>query len=154
MYTVTQILSSAGVKFGKYAASPAAGGVFLTDGNQLIGTYADLKRFQRSSPPYLGWEVHHIVEAQDLERLGVRQLAPPYEQQICVLLPERAHTGRINSLLRNQNPIGVRVSPAELLRAYRDAYSLIGDYCGGGERPIRKELVAIASAVFRAVGVS
>jgi len=153
MYSVMQILSSTGVKFEKYATSPAFG-VFLTKGNQLVGTYADLRRFQRSNPPYAGWEVHHIVEAQDLERLGVKQLAPPYEQQICVLLPKTAHTGRINSVLRNQNPFGVRARPAELLRAYKDAYSLMGDYCGGGEGPIRKELVAIASAVFRAVGVS
>jgi len=153
MYTVTQVLSSAGVKFEKYPAS-LAGGVFLTKANQLIGTYADLKRFQRTNPPYAGWQVHHVVEAQDLERLGVKHLAPPYEQQICVLLPERAHTGRINSVLRNQNPVGVRVKASELLRAYRDAYSLIGDYCGGGEGPIRQELVAISCAVFRAVGVS
>jgi len=153
MYTVTQILSSAGVKFEKYQGNPSLG-VFLTQGNQLIGTYADLKRYQRSNPPYAGWEVHHIVEAQDLERLGVKQLAPPYEQQICVLLPERAHTGRINSILRNQNPVGVRVRASELLRAYRDAYALVGNYCGGGEGSIRQELMAIVSAVFRAVGVS
>jgi len=152
MYTVTQVLSSAGVKFGKYSKFPA-GGVFLTQSNQLIGTYSDLRRFQRSEPAYLGWEVHHIVEAQDLERLRVKYPPPPYELQICVLLPERAHTGRINSVLRSQNPTSVRVTASDLLRAYRDAYSLMGDYCGGGERPIRAELLAIVSAVFRAVGV-
>ncbi len=152
MYTVTQILSSAGIKFEKYSQSPA-GGVFLTQGNQLIGSYSDLRRFQGLTPAYFGWQVHHIVEAQDLERLGVAQLAPPYEQQVCVILPERAHIGRINSLLRNQNPIGVRVKAPDLLRAYRDAYSLMGDYCGGGEGRVRQELVAIVIAVFRAVGL-
>ena len=54
MYTVTQILTSSGIKFEKYGKPPASG-VFLTPGNQLIGTYSDLQRFQRSDPAYAGW---------------------------------------------------------------------------------------------------
>jgi hypothetical protein len=127
--------------------------VFLTAANQLIGTYADLRRFQISNPDYFGWDTHHIVEAQDLDRLDVRNQFPPYEQQICVLIPNTAHAKRINSIFRNQNPASMHVTANHLKSAYRDAYWLIGDYCGGGERQIRNELVNIVLAVFRSVGL-
>jgi len=41
------------------------------------------------------------------------------------------------------------VSPLQLLNAYSDAYELIGDYCGGGERLIKHELLEIVRATFR-----
>lgn len=126
-------------------------GVVVTTANQLLGSYADLKRFQRadSSGEYRGWQAHHIVEEQDLGRLGIAHLFPARDDQLCVLLPERAHIGRTNSILRRQNPIGMRVTVAELKSAYRLAYSMIGNYCGGGEAPIRMELMAIVDAIFR-----
>jgi len=43
-----------------------------------------------------------------------------------------------------------------LLEAYRSAYDLIGDYCGGGENLIRHELVEIVEiveAIFRRAGI-
>lgn len=150
MYTVTQLLSSAGVKYEVKPKGP--GRVFLTAANQLIGAYADLRRFQTSNPDYFGWDTHHIVEAQDLARLGVQYRFPAYEQQICVLIPKTAHAKRINSIFRNQNPTDMHVTASNLKSAYRDAYWLIGDYCGGGERQIRDELVDIVLAVFRSAG--
>jgi hypothetical protein len=149
---VTQILSLAGVTHEAYAAWPT-GDVRLTAANQLIATFDGLKRFQASDRRYLGWQAHHIVESQDLDRLGVSARFPPRGQQICVLLPERAHVGRINSILRVQNPMGIQVKAMELRRAYGDAYALMGDYCGGGERSIRNELVSIVNAVFRFAGL-
>lgn len=150
--SVVQVLSLAGVLHERYARWPM-GNVRLTAANQLIGTFDDLKRFRASDPHYLGWQAHHIVESQDLERLGVAARFPGRGQQICVLLPERAHIGRINGILRRQNPIGVQATANELRRAYGDAYAMMGDYCGGGERSIRQELVSIVGAVFRLAGL-
>jgi hypothetical protein len=152
MYTIPQILSLAGVKYENYPKWPMKT-IYLTGANQLIGTYADLRRFQTSSPDYFGWDVHHIVEAQDLGRLGVEHLCPPYEQQVCVLIPRTAHSRRINSIFRSQNPTNVQVTASDLRSAYRDAYWLIGDYCGGGEKSIREELVNVVLAVFRSAGL-
>ena len=150
MYTVPQLLSSAGVKYKVYPK--CSGGVFLTAANQLMGTYADLRRFQTFNPDYFGWDTHHTVEAQDLDRLKVKHRFPAYQQQICVLIPKPAHAKRINSIFRNQNPADMHVTASNLKSAYRDAYWLIGDYCGGGERQIRDELVDIVLAVFRSAG--
>ena len=150
-YTIPQLLMAAGVRHEPYAKA-RGGRIFLTAANQLIGTYTDLRRFQQSNPQYSGWDAHHIVEAQDLERLSVQQRFPPYEQQICVLLPRAAHAKRINSVLRKENPSHLQAAADDLKAAYRDAYWLMGDYCGGGERRIREELVSIADTVFRWAG--
>jgi hypothetical protein len=40
-----------------------------------------------------------------------------------------------------------------LLGAYKAAYDLVGDYCGGGEKKIRQELVSIVEASLRLYGV-
>jgi len=152
MQSVLDILTAARVPYKAYAVwrNP---GVFVTAANQLVGSYANLKRGAATDGNYFGWQAHHIVESQDLERLGIDQQFPRREQQICVLIPERAHVGRINSVLRNQNPTAVKVTATDLVRAYKDAYVLIGDYCGGGEAKIRGELVAIVSAIFRIAGL-
>lgn len=152
MLTVNEVLLATGIR---YVAYPKwrFGGVFLTAANQLVGAYSDLGKFQRSDQNYFGWQKHHIVESQDLERLGLLHVVAPRDQQICVLIPERAHVRRINSVLRSQNPVGVQVTGAQLRRAYRDAYALMGDYCGGGEAQVRRELVAIVDAIFRKLGV-
>ena len=95
--------------FARLSTTPYAGanGVLLSPANQILGTYANLKRFQGSKgSPYRGWQAHHIVEKQDLDRLGIANRYPSPDDQICVLLPERAHIGRINSILRNHAPIG------------------------------------------------
>lgn len=156
---VTQVLTAAGIEYQPFVMKRAGApivqpfGVVVTAANQLFGSYADLKRFQRAGTAgeYSGWHAHHIVEEQDLERLGVAHLVPVSEGQLCVLLPERAHVGRINSILRRQNPIGVQVTKAELSSAYHLAYSTMGDYCGGGEAAIRTELMAVVEATLRLV---
>jgi len=152
MYSVNLLLLRAGVRHERYSLWQP-GTVFLTGANQLIGSYSDLRQFQQSDHNYFSWHAHHIVESQDLDRLGVSQSGPPREHQICVLLPERAHIGRINSILRAQNPIGMSATASDLRRAYRDAYALLGDYCGGGEVEIRRELIAIVEAVFKSFGL-
>lgn len=159
---VREILTSAHVGFENF--TPPSGnlrpaGVYITSANQLLGTFGNLERFQRSEKAYFGWHKHHIVEKQDLDRLGIGGLFPPEQDQICVLLPERAHVGRINSLLRRENPqglhhpLGVNALARAFLQGYKSAYDLIGDYCGGGERSIRQELMAIVAAIFRRGGL-
>jgi hypothetical protein len=97
------VLLTAGVKFSVYAGWPP-GNVYATDANQLIGAYRDLQAFRASDSNYSGWQVHHVVEDDDLHCLGVSTHAPAYPDQLCVLIPERAHVGRINSILRRENP--------------------------------------------------
>jgi len=152
MQTIPQILQSASVRSQDYPRAPRQG-VFLTAANQLIGSYNALTRFRATHPAYTGWEAHHIVEARDLDRLGIARQFPVYEEQISVLIPKAAHADRINSILNRHNPAGMVVNTQFLKQAYKDAYSVIGDYCGGGEKPIRDELMSIVAAVFRAGGV-
>jgi hypothetical protein len=127
-------------------------GIFLTRGMQLLGTFDDFQRFKRGTDAYKGWHRHHVFERQDWSRLNIETLAPRYEDQLCVLLPERAHIGRVNSVLRSQAPQGAILPPRELLKAYEDAYEIVGDYCGGGERLIRRELSGIVRGTLRLCG--
>jgi hypothetical protein len=157
MPSAAEVLRAAKIRHQPFAMRRNGGlvarppGVVLTAANQLLGSYADIKRFQRSAVTgdYRSWQAHHVVEEQDLGRLDVSHLFPDRDGQLCVLLPERAHIGRINSILRHQNATGAQVTAAELRNAYRLAYSMIGNYCGGGEMAIRTELTAIVDAVFR-----
>ena len=103
MTTVSGLLLLAGVKHASFR-HPAVPGVFVTAGNQLIGTYTDLNRFRLTDKDYRGWHAHHVVEFQDIARLGVTRPVLAYEQQLCVLVPERAHLGRVNSILNSRNP--------------------------------------------------
>lgn len=153
MYTVQNVLLIAGVKFSIFTRS-AAGAVFLTGANQLVGTYAALRAYRASKRAYKGWQVHHVLEYDDLHRLGVQLSAPPYEEQFCVLIPKQAHVGRINSILRRENPTRYQASRNELRKAYLEAYAMIGDYCGGGEATVRKELMGIIDAQFQILGVN
>jgi len=144
MYTVVQILSAA-----RIISVPFTNGgvtVQLTTGDQLMGTYDQLCKFRDANPDYAGWEAHHILESLDVERLGLGAFAPPYGQQICVLLPRKAHQ-RINSVLRRANPTGWSATSPELKWAYRDAYNLVGNYCGSSEALIFQELYNIFDAV-------
>ena len=97
----------------------------------------------------VGWEVHHVVEHQDLERLGIASQFPVYEQQLSVILSHSAHVDRINNILRNRNPSRYSATANDLLSAYQEAYELIGNYTGSGEALIRKELLGIVHAAFR-----
>jgi DNA-binding ferritin-like protein (Dps family) len=119
----------------------------LTAGNQLIGTYAELLKYRAADQAaYSGWEAHHIFEALDVERLELEAFAPGYEQQICVLLPRRAHH-RINSVLRHRNETNLAVAISYLPGDYREAYNEIDDYCGSSKAVIAKELFDIFKAV-------
>ena len=152
MFNVTDVLLTAGVKFQVYPKW-TAGNVYMTGANQLIGTFKNLGQFRDWDSSYKGWHRHHVVEDDDLQRLGVTISAPPYDDQLCVLLPERTHVGRINSILRRENPTKWQASGRELRRAYAEAYALTGNYCGGGEANIRRELLAIVNAEFQKLGV-
>jgi hypothetical protein len=114
MFTVTEVLLTVGVKFHAYPKGPPA-----TYTNQLIGTFKNLGQFREWDSNYKGWHRHHVVEVDDLQRLGVAINAPPYDDQLCVLLPERAHVGRINAILRRESPPSASSANAcETVRAY------------------------------------
>ena len=148
---VESILKDSRVPYREYRCnSPSP--IWLTSGNQLMSSYQALSRFATVDRHYRGWHAHHVVEAQDLERLGVTAKFPVYEQQLTVLLPQAAHIQRMNSLLRNQAPRDAVMPAADLLMAYAAAYALMGNYCGGGEQRIRAELMAIARAILRYAG--
>ena len=147
-----RILKEARVRFREYRCnSPFP--IWLTSGNQLLSSYRALSRFATVDCHYAGWHAHHVIEAQDLERLGVAAKFPPYEEQLTVLLPQSAHIKRVNSVLRHQAPVSAVMHVPDLLAVYAAAYSLMGNYCGGGEHRIRAELMAIARATFRRAGL-
>ena len=149
---VESILKESRVRYREYHCnSPSP--IWLTSGNQLIASYSVIKRFATIDIRYAGWHAHHVVEAQDLERLGVAGKFPAYEEQPTVLLPQSAHIRRINSVLRNQAPQDAAMPISELLNAYASAYSLMGNYSGGGEEKIRAELMAIARTIFKRAGL-
>jgi hypothetical protein len=132
------------VQHEQYKCDPPST-ICLTAANQLVASYNVLTRFAQTDKHYRGWHAHHVVEYQDLERLGVAVKFPDYKEQLTVLLPEVAHIQRINSILRNQAPMRAVLKASDLLSAYVSAYSLMGDYCGGGEQKIRAELMARAT---------
>lgn len=148
MQTISELLDLANIQYAAYAPSGPKQ-VYLTLGNQLIGAFNVLESYRRGDCHYHGWHAHHVVEDQDLERLHIAHLSPAYREQLCVMLPERAHIGRINRVLRREIPIGSIVSARDMVEAYSEAYAVIGDYCGGGERLIRRELLGIVKATFR-----
>jgi hypothetical protein len=149
---VERILKDSRVRYREYRCnSPRP--IWLTSGNQLLSSYAALSRFATVDPHYRGWHAHHVVEAQDLERLGIAARFPRYEEQLTVLLPQAAHTRRVNSVLRNQAPQHAVMPAADLLAAYAAAYALMGNYCGGGEQRIRAELMAMARAIVKYAGL-
>ena len=150
---VESILKDSRVHYLEYHCnSPSP--IWLTSGNQLMSSYRALSRFAIVDRHYRGWHAHHVVEAQDLERLGVTGKFPAYDEQLTVLLPHAAHIQRINSVLRNQAPKYAIMPAADLLAAYAAAYLLMGNYCGGGAQRIREELLAIVRAILRYAGVA
>jgi hypothetical protein len=149
MPDVLATLKLANIGFERFEEA-ASGRVYLTTGHQLIGTYTDLRAFRQVTSAYHGWEAHHVVETQDLSRLNIAQSSPSRNEQLCVLLPKLAHRDRINGVLRSYVQVNQIVTAVELLEAYTEAYDVIGDYCGGGERLIQRELLAIVRATFKA----
>jgi hypothetical protein len=149
---VESILKESRVRYREYRCnSPSP--IWLTSANQLMASYTALTRFALIDRHYTGWHAHHIVEARDLERLGVADRFPKYEGQLTVLLPQAAHIARMNSVLRNQAPMNAVMPLGDLLIAYAAAYALMGNYSGAGEQKIRTELTAIARTIFRHAGL-
>lgn len=148
----TQVLRKAGLHFAPYSKWRTPG-VFVTNANQLVGTHAKLRQGALWDPNYRGWEAHHVVEVGDLKRLGISNRFPPKSRQLCVLLPNAAHSKRINGILRSKNPPRDLPRVCDLMEAYREAYSLMDDYCGGGATWVRRELVRIVSATFKLAGL-
>jgi len=150
---VKGILDEARIQTERYKCnSPST--IWLTAAHQLIASYSVLTRFAETDQHYRGWHAHHVFEYQDLERLGVAAKFPPYNEQLTVLLPRAAHVKRINSDLRIQAPMGAVMKAQELVSAYASAYSLMGDYCGGGEVKIRTELLAVVKTTLRRAGLA
>jgi hypothetical protein len=147
MYTITQILAAAGIVSETWTKGNVT--ARLTAGHQLIGTYADLTKFRTANQEYTGWDVHHIFEALDVERLGLTRFSPAYQQQICVLLPAKEHH-RMNSVLRHRNPTKESVKLSELESDYHEVYGNVENYCDapGGQRAIAEELFNIFRSVF------
>lgn len=143
-----ELLKRSGIRHEPYKHWPGRN-VCLSAANQLLAPYADLKLAQSGDKDYLGWEAHHIFEFTDLQRLGALALFPPYERQLCVLLPPQAHRLRINQILRSSNPPGMKVTASQLRSAYQMAYAIVGNYSGGGEAAIRKELMSVVEAVLQ-----
>jgi hypothetical protein len=124
--------------------------VFMSAANQLFSTKAMFgAAFRRAFPVYERWEAHHILEFQDCQRLGLESRLPPYEDQICVLLPRAAHRERINGLLRHLLPVGSDFPRSAILPTYDLAYHMLGDYCGGGQVAIAQELNLIVKQLIK-----
>jgi len=144
MYTVREILIRGNIRHEIFWAQDDKV-VFLSEGNQLFATKRtfDSASFRKAHPDYAGWEAHHILEFQDCLRLGLASRLPPYDDQICVLIPAGGHRGRINSILRRIAPPGSSVQLGELTAGYRLTYSLLGNYCGSSAEAIQFELMQI-----------
>jgi hypothetical protein len=147
-YSVPRLLRSAKIKHSSFAP-----GVSLTDGNQLVGSYSGLKKFQQGRSSYVGWHAHHVFEDNDIKRLGLEKAFPKYKDQLCVLLPPKAHTSRINSILARVSPRDSSALIDEMRSDYRATYSMIGNYCGSSEKKIKNELMAIVDATLKANGL-
>ena len=137
-----ELLRASGITFAPFAASR----VFISPASQLFGPYANLKDWQATTAAYFRWEAHHVLEKDDIKRLGAQHRFPSSNEQLCVLLPSSAHRERINQVLRSANPVGMIVSASDLVPAYVTAYQILGNYCGGGEAAIQGELMAIVRA--------
>lgn len=130
--------------------------VLLTPANQLVGAHKALTNFRKAFSEDYGritgrsraltrgaWESHHIVEGQDLDVLRALGLSiPKYEDCPAVLLPPEAHRSRLNRVLpRGRSRLVVD------LESYGEAYEILGNYTGAGERAIKRELMAVCRAI-------
>ncbi len=148
--TVEELLYKAKVAYVTWSADT---NILLTGGNQLVGRYSSFKRFRKSNTAYRGWHAHHVVEDNDIHRLGLTAAFPKYEDQVCVLLPAAAHVSRVNSVLPRVSSRDSKILAEEIRGDYRITYSMIGNYCGGSEAKIQKELMSIVDATLKLAGV-
>jgi hypothetical protein len=136
-----------------YVPWPTDTNILLTDANQLIGRYSSFERFRKKNSGYFGWHAHHVVEDNDIQRLGLKAAFPKYEDQLCVLLPPTAHASRINSVLPRVSSRDSRILLKEIRDDYRITYAMIGDYCGSSEAKIQEELMRIVDTTLKLAGV-
>jgi hypothetical protein len=148
--TVEELLYKAKVA---YAPWPADTDILLTEGNQLIGRYSSFKKFRKNNTAYRGWHAHHVVEDNDILRLGLIAGFPKYEDQLCVLLPPAAHLSRVNSVLPRVSSRDSKILAEEIRGDYRITYGMIGNYCGSSETKIQEELMRIVDATLKLAGV-
>lgn len=144
------VLRRSGVLSGAHWVSPRKGyTVYITKAYQLVGAYAALRAFRTSNPSYRKgpssprdfktWDIHHVMEEKDVAFLRPsRPSIPRYEYCPCVLLPVEPHRHRIDDFL-DPGPVVVMSDIFD----YKEAYDMIGNYTGAGERNIRDELLAI-----------
>ena len=83
-----EVLRASGIHYYQHPKSTLI--IKLSGADQILGTYSEMKQFRDANPDYSGWHAHHIVEKVDLERLGIKKKFPDGEDQLTVLLPERA----------------------------------------------------------------
>ncbi|WP_263382256.1 hypothetical protein [Granulicella arctica] len=165
---VRNVLSIAKIPFSPFVPAELKAvvrDVYLTDAGQLVGPYSRMLSRRRNfldkidaasganAGPYNSWECHHVVERQDLERLSINGKVPTYSRQICVLLPSHGHSSRVSGVLRGEIPVGDLVTIDDVLPAYSSAYEILGNYSGGGDKNIQRELEAIVNAVLHLAGL-
>ena len=131
--------------------------VFMSRGNQLLGTYEALNWYRHQEHAHYGgradqpfWEAHHVFEDRELDYLGVREKFPPRGQCLCVLIPKAAHM-RINSVFESHTRRFRDIS--HILQGYRLAHSMLGDYSGSSPGTVAAELDRIVRTAFRCAGL-
>ncbi len=118
-------------------------GIYLTPALQLIGAYRSFKGFAQNQSGYKGWEAHHIFEGSEASSSGGRY--PIYDEQLCVLLPNYSHRSIVSPHLSSWRHL--LLTRREIIDKYRDVYEDIGEYCGGSQKDITRELVALLTAI-------
>jgi hypothetical protein len=159
MITIDRILRESGVlsipKPNWLADYPF---VHLSKANQLLGTWDALTKYRSKNYAAYGkqsgqesWQAHHIFEDRELDYLDVREKFPPKAQCLCVLIPQPAHV-RINSIFAQHTRRHVDIDG--ILRGYRFAHSILGDYTGAKQGLVEKELDQIIRTAFRCAGLA
>lgn len=126
--------------------------VYISDAGQLFATKIcfDNSKFKKDNG-YSGWHANHVIDNNHIKLLGWSHKFPPYEEQVCVLLPMEAHAKRFNSVVQSHGAGGLGVdlaiSPEDVLLGYNEAYDLIGNYCGGGAARCKREMLAVVKVI-------
>jgi hypothetical protein len=122
-----------------------------------MGTWAALSRYRSWNYEIYGktdvapaWEAHHIFEDRELDYLQVRNLFPHKNQCLCVLIPRDAHV-RINSIFIQYTRRFTDVSG--IIRGYKYAHSVLGDYSGAMEGAVAEELDKVIRTSFSCAGL-
>ncbi|MDX2148573.1 MAG: hypothetical protein SFZ23_13730 [Planctomycetota bacterium] len=121
--------------YGDPVWSKGGNRVWFTSGDSpyLVGDHASLLEFKRTfaetpfgnNPPgaFKGWDSHHVIEAIDLENLGLQGAREElYRRLPAVLLPPEGHA-RITSILSSYRPFK---DVQDLREAYEIAYDTLG----------------------------